>query len=346
MFDIWRLPVVKLCFICTLATLSVVGVWALNAPFAIDASSFKAPAMLLPVYVAFMFGAWAVYQRLAADMSRPARVIKFIASRFYDHAAVFVFMLSYAPVAVLFSYLTISAGFPMQDSLYANIDAALGFNWDALLLFVNAHPSLGWFLTTIYISGAAQMGAVFVLLVAVGRIVELWDFVALLMLGSIGTIVISGLMPAVAPYTYYGVDPSHFAALEHAWPGVGRWHVADVLALHSGFYRSFALGQNHGLVTFPSYHTYSAIVLVYGVRSFKWLFWPMAALSSAVVVSTLPIGGHYLADVIGGAMLAVASIALIEWLNVRPSMWSRARPHIRAVAGWSDRPVTLPAGSI
>jgi membrane-associated phospholipid phosphatase len=338
MFDFWRLPAARLCFGCAAVTLAVVCIWSMHAPFSIDASSFKAPAMFLPMYASFMAGSWLIFQRVASDASRGAVVIKLITTRFYDHAAVLVFLLCYAPAAMLLSYLTISLGFPMQDSMLSNIDAALGFDWDAFLIFVNAHPRLGWFLIEVYKGGAAQMVFVFVLLLAAGRTAELWDFVALLMLGSLGTIIISGLLPAIAPYTYYGADPNHYAALERMWPGIGRLHVDEVLQLNSGLFKSFTFGHNHGLVTFPSYHTFEAIVLLYGVRNITWVFWPMAALSTAVVVSTLPIGGHYLADLIGGALLAIAAIALIEKLNGQTSMWARALPQLAALARWPSWP--------
>jgi membrane-associated phospholipid phosphatase len=345
MINLWQLPVVKLCVGCTLATLAVVTVWGGFAPFKIDVSSFAPPLAGLPAFVAFMIVSGGLMFWFADDASRPAVSIKFLAARLYNFSAVMIFMLCYAPAAVLLSYLTMSAGLPMQDPLYASVDAALGFNWDALLVFVNSHPTLAWVLTKVYVNGATQMAAVFLLLMAANRTVDTWDFIALLMLGSLGSIIVSGLLPAVAPYTYYGPDPSHFDALERIFPGVGRVHVSDVLQLHSGLYPSFAFGKNQGLVTFPSYHTFEAIVLVYGVRHFKWVMWPMVVLSSLVVVSTLPIGGHYLVDLIGGAALALASIALIDFLNGRPSMWSRAWPRVRAIAGWDAAPGPQAAGA-
>ncbi len=345
MINLWRLPVVKLCATCTLATLAVVGVWGRFAPFKIDVASFAPPLGGLPVFLVFMLAAGAILLRLTDDTAPPAMGIKFLLARVYNFSAAMIFMLCYAPAAVLFSYLTTSAGLPLQDPLYASLDRALGFDWDALLVFVNAHPMLAWVLTKIYVNGAAQMGAVFLLLWAANRTVDMWDFLALLMLGSMGSIVVSGLLPAVAPYTYYGPDASHFDTLERIFPGVGRVHVSDVLQLNAGLYPSFVFGKNHGLVTFPSYHTFEAVVLVYGVRHFKWVMWPMTLLSSLIVFSTLPIGGHYFVDVLGGALLALASIGLIDFLNGRPSIWSRSLPLLRTIGRWdaTSQPQTASA---
>jgi membrane-associated phospholipid phosphatase len=345
MFDFWRLPVVKLCFACAAGVILVVGLWAPYAHFKIDVSSFRAPALLLPLYGTFMLGSWAIFWRLSDDQSRIAGIIKYIVTVMYDHAAVIVFMLLYAPVSVLFSYLMTSTGLPMQDAMLSSIDRALGFNWDALLVFVNSHPTLGLMLTLAYKSAMWQMAAVFALLVFTGRIVDLWDFIAMLTLGSVASITVSGLVPAIAAYTYYGADPSHYAALEQIWPTVGRLHVEEVLNLHSGLFTSFEFGKNHGLVTFPSYHTLSAIAMVYAVRSYRLLFWPVAALNAAVIFSTLPIGGHYLADVIGGIVVALASIALIEKLNGRASMWTQALPWCAALARLLSKPLRPAAGS-
>ncbi|MGQ0456952.1 MAG: phosphatase PAP2 family protein [Hyphomicrobium sp.] len=322
-FECWRLPTVKLCLASLAACYAVAGLWALQAPFAIEFAGFKAPLGAALMCGIYMLAAYAFVRWFAADHSRPATIMKTVATRFYELIAAIQALLIFAPAAVLLSYLIFSAGFPMQDAAFARMDSAFGFDFAGFVGFLNAHPDIGWLLIRSYQSCIEQIFVILLLLAAVGRTDDLWNVIALLILGCIVTVIISGLVPAIAPYTYYGVDPASYDALEKMSPGIGRYHVADVLALHSGQYAAFEFGKNAGLITFPSYHAMVAFTAVYGMRSFKYAFWPVAALNVLVIVSTIPVGGHYLVDIIGGGAVFIACLALIDKCNRRPSMWSR-----------------------
>lgn len=332
MFEYWRLPTVKLCLVGIALSYALAGVWSLHAPFAIDIASFKPPLAASLACVLYMLAAFAFVRWLDRDASRPATIMKTAATRFYQLIAAVQALLIFAPAAVLLSYLSFCAGFPMQDSVFALIDLALGFEFESFVAFVNARPELGWLLIRSYQSCLQQIFAILLLLAALGRTDDLWDVIALLILGCLVTLAISGLVPAIAPYTYYGVDPSSYDALEKMSPGIGRFHVPDVLALHSGQFAGFEFGKNSGLVTFPSYHAFVAFTAMYGVRRVKLAFWPVAALNALVLVSTIPVGGHYLIDIFGGGAVFIACLALVDRCNKRPSMWSRLARMIRDAA--------------
>jgi membrane-associated phospholipid phosphatase len=330
-FDFWRLPTVKLCFIFLGVAFAAAGIWSLNPPFSIDAQSFGMPVFWVAMCAAELAVSYVVYCRLAADDSRPAVAIKTMIIRFYDVAAAFGALLTFAPVAVLLSYLVFSAGFPMQDHLFAGLDERLGFDFVTGIASLNSNQQLGAFLTWSYQGCLHQIFLAVLLLAGTGRTAELWDFVAILLIGCLVTLVISGLLPAIGPYVHYGIDPKHYAMLNKIGPGVGQFHVADVLALNKGQYPVFVFGKNSGLITFPSYHALVACALIYSVRNFKLLFWPVAALNAAVLVSTVPIGGHYVVDVIGGVGVFAATLVLIDWVNGRRSLWVRGVERFRTV---------------
>ena len=67
-----------------------------------------------------------------------------------------------------------------------------------------------------------------------------------------------------------------------------------------------------GLVTFPSFHTSLAIITTYAVRGIRFVTLPVAILNGLVIVSTLPEGGHYLIDVIAGAIISIIAIVAIR----------------------------------
>ena len=331
MFDFWRLPAVKLCFMFLGVAFAAAGIWSLSPPFTIDAGSFRMPAFWVAMCAGEMAVSYAVYRRLASDDSRPAVAIKTMIIRFYDVAGAFGALLTFAPVGVLLSYLVFSAGLPMQDHAFAALDESLGFNFETGVAFVNANPQLGAFLTWSYQGCLHQIFLAVLLLAATGRTVELWDFVAILLIGCLVTLVISGLLPSIGPYVHYNLDPKHYATLNQIAPGVGQFHVADVLALNKGEYPLFVFGKNSGLITFPSYHALVALALIYSVRNFKLLFWPVAALNTSVLISTVPIGGHYVVDIIGGFGVFVLALVLIDWANGRRSLWARGADRLRTL---------------
>lgn len=68
-----------------------------------------------------------------------------------------------------------------------------------------------------------------------------------------------------------------------------------------------------GLVTFPSFHTTAAILLAWSMRNVPIARWVFLVLNILMIVATPTHGGHYLIDVLAGAVLAVASIAYVNW---------------------------------
>ncbi len=62
-------------------------------------------------------------------------------------------------------------------------------------------------------------------------------------------------------------------------------------------------------MTFPSYHAICALLLIAAVPR-----WPMIVLNVAMLVSTLPIGMHYFADLLGGGIV-------FTLVNIQPHLW-------------------------
>ena len=73
------------------------------------------------------------------------------------------------------------------------------------------------------------------------------------------------------------------------------------------------------MVQFPSFHTALALLTAYAVRDVPYLARPVLILNLIVIVATLPVGGHHLADIIGGAAITGAAILV---LKLHQSGWS------------------------
>ncbi|HTV72074.1 MAG TPA: phosphatase PAP2 family protein [Rhizobiaceae bacterium] len=65
-----------------------------------------------------------------------------------------------------------------------------------------------------------------------------------------------------------------------------------------------------GLVTFPSFHTAAGIVVAWCLRR-TLFYWPGVVYSVAMIASTPVFGGHYFIDVIAGAFVAFAVLAMV-----------------------------------
>ena len=59
----------------------------------------------------------------------------------------------------------------------------------------------------------------------------------------------------------------------------------------------------------------SAVLLAWGYRAFGWIGVPMVILNVLMIVSAIPGGGHYLVDLIAGAIVAAAAIPVGSWLT-------------------------------
>ena len=80
----------------------------------------------------------------------------------------------------------------------------------------------------------------------------------------------------------------------------------------SGVVSTIDLSRLMGMVQCPSFHVYMALMMTWSVRGIRWMFWPVALFSLAAGLSALPIGGHYVVDMIGGAIL-FAGVAAMAW---------------------------------
>jgi membrane-associated phospholipid phosphatase len=71
-----------------------------------------------------------------------------------------------------------------------------------------------------------------------------------------------------------------------------------------------------GIIQFPSYHAAGAVLLSYAFAGFpRWIAAPTLIVETVLTVSAIPIRGHHLVDVLAGAALAIASIAVARYIS-------------------------------
>jgi membrane-associated phospholipid phosphatase len=97
----------------------------------------------------------------------------------------------------------------------------------------------------------------------------------------------------------------------------GGW-VHKLVALRAGQERMVAWGVDAGIIGFPSFHCAAALLNGWALARERAIR-PMAiALNAAMIAATPLLGGHYLVDLIGGSVLALASVVLAN--SVYPQM--------------------------
>lgn len=206
------------------------------------------------------------------------------------------------------SYLSIGLNLPLRDALFASLDKAMGFDWQAHLRYVSERPWLAGALNLAYASALPQVVVVILALAFSRQTERLATFTLLFVVTGAIVIAISSLVPAVGAYAYHRPAEDMLRALPDA--AAGRWHLTHFTALRNGSLGIIPLDQIEGLVSFPSFHTVLAILTMWALATTRWLAGPAIVLNCAVILSTLAIGGHYLVDVIGGAIIAVSAVVL------------------------------------
>ena len=130
------------------------------------------------------------------------------------------------------------------------------------------------------------------------RPAQLEEYVVAYMAAALACIAISGAFPAAGPWSHYSLASAiDVSSLSHFEP------------LRDGRLRSIDLASMQGLISIPSMHAATAILIVHALRGTRW-FAAAAALNAAMIAGTPIEGGHYFVDVIGGVALALMIVAV------------------------------------
>jgi membrane-associated phospholipid phosphatase len=287
-------------------TLAMSNLWAIGQTALVVASAFCTLPLIL--------------SRLAGDPSTIAGAIRAAAHGVDSLARVAVFTVLMGIAAGTYMYLAASTGLPLQDATLASLDEALGFDWSRFLAAANSSPTISWILVTAYHSALPQLLALYLLLCFGRREGRLAEFLALLSVTSVAVGALMLLLPAAGAYAHFRPPRELFDGFSG---NAGMWHYETLMKLRTQSAPLLDFGQVEGLVTFPSFHTVLAIITAYAFRGFRFIAIPAVVLNGIVIVSTLPEGGHFLVDVIAGAIIAIVGIALVRWEQAGWALTSR-----------------------
>lgn len=301
---------------CVGACALAAAIWLPNSRLSFASSNW--PDLLhglinVTVACAFIIGASV---RLRDDQRRPAVVLRamlHVTELLWRTALPLGALLT---AGVTLSYLITAADLPLQDAVLARLDHALGFDWLGFLGATNASPVVAALLTQIYATIGPVAEAVIVWLALSRRGERLTELMAIVGVTTIGLCIGMALVPAAGAFAYFKPAPdvyANYSALGEMW-GFGQAYGM----LRDGTLSVIDLAALQGVVSFPSFHTMLGIMTIYALRDTRWLMIPVLVVNGAMIVTTLPVGGHHLSDVIAGAGLTFAAILFVRRLG-RPA---------------------------
>jgi len=185
---------------------------------------------------------------------------------------------------------------PMVDDQLTRLGHAIGYDWQALVLAMTAHPSVTQALGIVYQSALPQLLLTICVLAYYGRALELHRFLLVGMLTLAVCVAVWWAWPSVG---YVGVLPLSDAEMKAAGLIYPQDYGAYLTRLLMNGPARITPEVITGVVGFPSYHTVMACLVVF----YLWrtvLFVPAVVFNLAMLLATLVHGGHHLIDVIGG----------------------------------------------
>ncbi|GKQ51705.1 phosphatase PAP2 family protein [Bradyrhizobium sp. Ce-3] len=298
---------------CTLADI----IWLPNSGLSFAASNWIAILKCIAYYgIAAAFITFAS-RRLGTDQRRPAVMLR------WGLFATELFWRALLPISALLtagstlSYLIAASKLPLGDDVLAGVDHLLGFDWPSFLAATNSNSLIATLLTTAYQSTGVLSQVVLVWLILQRRGDRLAEFIAVLSLSAVALCIGMWLILAAGAFAYFNPAPpsyANFAAHGEMWT-FGR----TFAMLRDGSLSVVDLSAVDGIVSFPSFHTMLGVMTTYAARDTRWLVIPVLVVNATMIVATMPVGGHHLADVLAGGGLTIAAILVVR-RSARPSV--------------------------
>ena len=211
-----------------------------------------------------------------------------------------VLWLLFSTAAAVSTYLAATLALPLQDTFYAAVDHALRFNLAGFTRVLLAYPLVFAFLKVDYHSLVLQISATVLWLAHTRTKGRNAEFLCCAIISLLITCLLAALLPAVG--SPMAENPSLRSTPD--------W-VPEILALRSGLIVTRAMEDLQGIVCFPSYHTVLAMLITRAHRGLA-SFWPVAIVNGLMLLAILPVGNHYVADLLGGGGVAILSILVVR----------------------------------
>ena len=234
-------------------------------------------------------------------------------------ADAFLLFLLIGVVGAVGTYVAMRHSGALTDDLLSDADHLLGFDWPRLRAATERRPTVLMVMQQAYSACFLMPLLVVTLLPATGRIPRLYRYLAVHCAALAATVVVAFFFPARAAFAYYG----HAAV-----PGNAAHYGRIIDGLRDGSLMMIDVADLGGIVTFPSFHATMAILFVWALWPVRILRAPVLAVNALMWASAVPIGGHYVVDLLGGSAIALLAVAVMSPRPVRGPGRAAARPSL------------------
>jgi hypothetical protein len=210
----------------------------------------------------------------------------------------YVALIVFSNFSAALGYFLVTTDAPLVDATLSRWDIALGFDWVGYCRWIQQHPWADLWLKYGYKSFIVQFPLMVIYLSLTRRFRPLSDFC--------GGMVVSMLITHVSSWFYPAAGAGKYYASQLA---VDMSGLSDFEPLRSGALRTVDPTALQGLISIPSYHTVLAVLFTCAFWRTR-LAWPVLLVNISMILATPKFGGHYVVDVITGAMTVAVSIAL------------------------------------
>lgn len=208
----------------------------------------------------------------------------------------------------IFNQLVMSIHFPLVDEYLLSWDQALGFDWNSYASLIAERQWSRIYFAIMYSEvGFKAIGIMAVAMIAFGHRDRLDELSYLLLISGLACIAVAPFFPAEAAWKTVA-SPEIKAMLGQEYGGEWRVHFQTI---RSGL--PFDIGEEPlmGLVTFPSFHTCSGLIIVWCSRGHPLTLAAGAVVGLSMIAATPVFGGHYLIDLLGGT--AIILVLVLVW---------------------------------
>jgi hypothetical protein len=269
----------------------------------VDVQSLGAPLLIM----GFSLGAYVIYGRW-----RPEPIIHNICG------VLAVVMLSAAAAGII-SLAGLRMGAPLIDASLAAFDASLLLDTRSIVVAIANATTFANLLGLAYVSSFPILFASVVFLGWTGHMRPLWQLAFVFAFTAVGCASLSVFFPAVGAFAHFAYPAEVLNGLPS---GAGVYHLPKFEYYRHAVAPTISMSSLQGVVTFPSFHCCLALMTAFAYAEHRWLLLISLLWNALVIVSTIPIGGHYMVDLPIGAAIWVTAYLLARalWPRVETTL--------------------------
>ena len=225
-------------------------------------------------------------------------------------------LIGFATVYTIATYLAATKSPALWDERFLAWDAALGISAAQVVQQVRSSPAMHELMRVVYFGFFLQFGLIVPYTAGVRRSPwRMHQALAQIFGCALIALLCFTLMPSLNTIATGGYEDVH---------GLGL--VAEhILRVRDGRLTSIRFEEGvQGLIQFPSMHAALAVIFAWDMRhDHKVAFALYGVFNALVIFSAIPIGAHYVVDVLAGVLMAALVIAAVSRLSVSQAQVDR-----------------------